>query len=513
MQQGARVQHENVLGGRFPHGAHDLELLENVRPPRWRNPRPADRYTLVVVGAGPAGLVAAQAAAALGAKVALIERHLLGGDCLNVGCVPSKAIIRTSRLYAEMRSAENFGAARPVDIRVDFPAVMERMRRIRARVSRHDSARRLSSVGIDLFFGEAHFRGPDAVVVDGQTLRFKKALIATGARPMVPSIPGLVEAGYLTNENVFDLTELPRRMMIIGGGPLGCELAQAFCRFGSHTIIAHKAPFFLPKEERDAAQLVSDSFARDGIEIHLNTTAVKVRVEGKQKLVDLVSDGNNSTVVVDEILTGIGRAPNVEGMNLEAAGVDYVTETGIRVNDFLQTTNSRIYAAGDVCSEHKFTHAADASARIVVQNALFLGRKRMSALTIPWCTYTDPEVAHVGLYVRRAREQDIPLKTFTVPMHDVDRAIADGEQEGFAKIHVKEGTDRILGATVVARHAGEMINGISLAMVAGIGLRTLARVIHAYPTQAEAIKQAADAYTRTRLTPTLRALLKCWVTW
>jgi pyruvate/2-oxoglutarate dehydrogenase complex dihydrolipoamide dehydrogenase (E3) component len=507
------MQHENVLRGHFPHSVHDLELLENVRPSPWRNPRPADRYTLVVVGAGPAGLVAAHAAAALGAKVALIERHLLGGDCLNVGCVPSKTIIRTSRLYAEMRSAENFGAARAADICVDFPAVMERMRRIRARLSRHDSARRLSSVGVDLFFGAAHFKGPDAVVVDGQTLRFKKALIATGARPVVPSILGLVEAGYLTNENVFDLTELPRRMLIIGGGPLGCELAQAFCRFGSHTIIAHEVPFFLPKEERDAAQLVSDSFARDGIEIHLNTTAVKVRVEGKQKLVDLISDGNNSTVAVDEILTGIGRAPNVEGMNLEAAGVEYDTETGIQVNDFLQTTSSRIYAAGDVCLEHKFTHTADASARIVVQNALFLGRKRMSALTIPWCTYTDPEVAHVGLYVREAREQDIPVKTFTVPMHDVDRAIADGEQEGFVKIHVKEGTDKILGATVVARHAGEMINGISLAMVAGIGLRTLARVIHTYPTQAEAIKQAADAYTRTRLTPTLRALLKRWLTW
>jgi pyruvate/2-oxoglutarate dehydrogenase complex dihydrolipoamide dehydrogenase (E3) component len=217
--------------------------------------------------------------------------------------VPSKAIIRTSRLYAEMRSAENFGAAGAVDIRVDFPGMMERMRRIRARVSRHDSARRLSSVGIDLFFGMAHFKGPDAVVVDGQTLRFKKALIATGARPMVPSIPGLVEAGYLTNENVFDLVELPRRMMIIGGGPLGCELAQAFCRFGSHTIIAHQAPFFLPKEERDAAQLVSDSFARDGIEIHLNTTAVKVRVEGKQKLVDLV--------LWKRFLPAIGKFPTV----------------------------------------------------------------------------------------------------------------------------------------------------------------------------------------------------------
>jgi pyruvate/2-oxoglutarate dehydrogenase complex dihydrolipoamide dehydrogenase (E3) component len=335
-------------------------------------------------------------------------------------------------------------------------------------------------------------------------------VIATGARPDTPSIPGLVEAGYLTNENVFDLTELPRRLLVIGGGPLGCELAQAFCRFGAQTIIAQKQPMFLPREERDAAQILSDAFARDGIEVRLNTTAVNVRVEDGLKLVDLVSDDHESTVAVDTILTGTGRVPNVRGLNLEAASVDYDVRKGVRINDFLQTSNPRIYAAGDVCLEHKFTHTADASARIVVQNALFLGRQRLSALTIPWCTYTDPAIAHVGLYVRQARERDIPVKTFTIPMHDVDRAIADDEETGFVKIHVKERTDRILGATIVARHAGDMINEITLAMVAGVGLRTVARVIHAYPTQAEAIKKAADAYNRTRLTPTIRWLLRRW---
>jgi pyruvate/2-oxoglutarate dehydrogenase complex dihydrolipoamide dehydrogenase (E3) component len=267
----------------------------------------------------------------------------------------------------------------------------------------------------------------------------------------------------------------------------------------------------LPKEERDAAQILSSAFARDGIEVRLNTTAVNVRVENGLKLVDLVSDDYKSTVAVDDILTGTGRVPNVTGMNLEAAGVDYDVTSGVRINDFLQTSNPRIYAAGDVCLEHKFTHTADASARIVVQNALFLGRQRVSALTIPWCTYTDPEIAHVGLYVRSARVQDIPVKTFTIPMHDVDRAIADDEEEGFVKVHIKEGTDQILGATIVARHAGEMINEITLAMVAGIGLRTLARIIHAYPTQAEAIKKAADAYNRTRLTPTIQSLLRRWL--
>jgi pyruvate/2-oxoglutarate dehydrogenase complex dihydrolipoamide dehydrogenase (E3) component len=507
------MHQRNEPSSTVPQDAYERERLENVHPPGWRNPQPADRYNLVVVGAGTAGLVAAHAAAALGAKVALIERNLLGGDCLNIGCVPSKAIIRTSRLYAEMRNAGRYGAQIPADIRVDFPAVMQRMRGIRARISRGDSVRRLSAAGVDVFFGEARFIGTDALTLDGAKLRFRKAMIATGARPDTPSIPGLVEAGYLTNETVFDLTELPRRLLVIGGGPLGCELAQAFCRFGAQTIIVQGRPMFLPKEERDAAQILSDAFARDGIEVRLNTKAVNVRVEDGEKLVDLVSDDYKSTVAVDAILTGTGRVPNVEGMDLETAGVDYDNTVGIRIDDFLQTSNPRIYAAGDACLEHKYTHTADASARIVVQNALFLGRQRLSALTIPWCTYTDPEIAHVGLYVRQARAQDIPVKTFTIPTHDVDRAIADGEEAGFVKIHVKERTDRILGATIVARHAGEMISEITLAMVAGIGLRTLARVIHAYPTQAEAIKKAADAYRRTRLTPTIQSLLRRWLAW
>jgi pyruvate/2-oxoglutarate dehydrogenase complex dihydrolipoamide dehydrogenase (E3) component len=390
---------------------------------------------------------------------------------------------------------------------------MQRMRRIRARISRVDSVQRLSAAGVDVFLGEAHFTGTDSLSVDGTKLRFRKAVVATGARPDTPSIPGLVEAGYLTNENVFDLTELPRRLLVIGGGPLGCELAQAFCRFGARTIIVQDLPLFLPKEERDAAQLLSDGFTRDGIEVRLNTEAVKVRLEDGQKLVGLISDDYQSTVAVDAILTGTGRLPNVERLNLQVAGIDCDAATGIRIDGFLQTSNPRVYAAGDACLEHKFTHTADASARIAVHNALALGRRRLSALTIPWCTYTDPEIAHVGLYVREARDQDIPVRTFTIPMHDVDRAITDGEEVGFVKIHVKERTDRILGATIVARHAGEMINEITLAIVARIGLRTLARVIHAYPTQAEAIKKAADAYVDSLKGPTIKSLSRRWAAW
>jgi pyruvate/2-oxoglutarate dehydrogenase complex dihydrolipoamide dehydrogenase (E3) component len=366
-----------------PDDRFDRALKESVRPPAWRNADPADMYNLVIIGAGPAGLVAARSAAALSAKVALIERDLIGGDCLNSGCVPSKTVIRTSRLYAEMRTADDFGAQTPARISVDFPSVMDRMRRISARISRADAARQLSANGVAVFFGEARFAGPRTIAVEDDILRFKKAVIATGSRPKTPTIPGLAEVGYLTNESVFDLRVLPRRLLVIGGAPLGCELAQSFCRLGSQVTIAQDDPMFLPGEDRDAAQILSDALARDGVEIHLNTSAVAVRREGANKVVDLVSDDNKISVSVEEIVTGIGRAPNVEGMTLEAAGVRYDTETGICVDDFLRTSNPRIYAADDVCLARKFTHTADASARIVVQNALSLGRRRLSALTIP----------------------------------------------------------------------------------------------------------------------------------
>jgi len=480
-------------------------------PISWRNPKPPGVYHLLIIGAGPGGLVAARAAAALGARVALIERHQLGGGCLNYGCIPSKTIIRTSRLYAEMRNAQYFGATPPAAVLVDFAAVMARMRRIRSRIGRADSAARLAAEGIALYFGNARFVGTDTVDVDGVCLRFRKAMIAAGSRPLLPAVPGLVQSGYLTSETVFDLTALPPSLLVMGGGPLGCELAQTFARFGSRTLIAHSEPLFLPQEERDAAQMVSDALARDGVEIHLNTSVVNVRLEAGRKVVELVSDGSVATTIVDEILTGVGRVPAVQGLNLEAAGVDYDDEGGVHVDDFLRTSNPRIFAAGDVCLEHKYTNTAQASARIVVRNALLFGRKRMSALTIPWCTYTDPEIAHVGLYVRQARERNIPVRTITIPMHEVDRAITDGEERGFVKIHVRDGTDRILGATIVARHAGDTINAISLAMVAGIGLRTLANVIHAYPTQGGAIRQAADAFMSTRRSRILSWLVRKWL--
>lgn len=464
-----------------------------LRPEDGDEPIDPDPYDLLVIGAGPAGLVAARGAAAVGARVALIESHHIGGNCLHEGCIPSKTIIRSAQLLAEMRNAPNYGVVAPAEVSVDFAAVMARMRRVRDRILHVESPSRLRAEGIALHIGRARFVGSDAVDVEGTRLRFKKALIATGSRPLLPDIEGLAAAGFLTNETVFELTALPPSLLVIGGGPLGCELAQAFARMGSRTLISHREPLFLPREERDAAQMVSHALAHDGVEIHLNCTVVAVRLEGGRKHITMVSAGNKSTTVVDQILTGIGRMPAVQGLALDAAGVAYDELAGIQVDDFLRTSNPRIFAAGDVCLAHAFTNTAEASARIVVRNALFRGRQRLSTLTVPWCTYTDPQVAHVGLYVRQARAQGIPVKTYTVPMHDVIRAITDGEEAGFVKIHVREGTDRILGATIVGRRAGELINNISLAMVAGLGLLRLAGVINAYPTQGEALRMAAQA--------------------
>ncbi len=496
-----------------PADAHNARLVSNVHPPDWQNPTPAPCYNLVVIGAGTAGLVTAAGAAGLGAKVALIEKHLLGGDCLNVGCVPSKALIRSSRAAFDAREAGHFGVRIASPAGVDFPAVMERMRKLRADISPHDSAERFAKLGVDVFLGEAHFAGPDTVEVAGQTLRFKRAVIATGARAVQPPIPGLVEAGYLTNETVFSLTQSPARLAVIGGGPIGCELAQAFQRLGSQVSLIHKNAHLLDREDTEAAAIVQGAFIREGVAVRLNARITRVERNGGETRICYETQGKEETLAVDEILAGAGRAPNVEGLNLETVGVQYDPRKGVLVNDCLQTTNPRIYAAGDICLAWKFTHAADFAARIVIQNALFLGRKKASALTMPWCTYTDPEIAHVGLYERDARERGLEVDTYVREFKDVDRAVLESEEDGFVKLHVRKGRDEILGATIVARHAGEMISEISVAMAARLGLGRLASVIHPYPTQAEAIRQCGDAYNRTRLTPQVKKWMGRWLAW
>ena len=470
--------------------------MANVYPKGWVNPSADRLYDLVVLGAGPGGLAAAREARQLGARVAIVERNAIGGDRLNEGCIPSKALIRTARAYADMRAAEPFGARSPSGVRVDLPFALQRMRHVQDRLSRLENARRLTEAGIDVFFGAGAFTGPDTLAVSGQSLRFNAAVIATGSRPAAPDIDGLEAAGYLTNESVFDLPDLPRRLVLIGGGPLGCELAQTFARLDVSVAIIERDPMFLQGEERDAAQILAAALLRDGVEIHMNTDIVSVAAGPHGKTATLLSAGQISTVTADAIVVGTGRMPNVQSIGLDVAGVALSAGAGVRVDDWLRTSNPRVFAAGDVCLDKKYAHSAEATARLAVHNALLGADQRLSALIIPWCTYTDPEIAHVGLFVRDARDRSIPIKTYTVLMRDIDRAVTDGEDEGFVKVHVEEGGDRILGATMVARHAGEMINVLSLAINCGIGLARVADVIHAYPTVAEAVKCAAEACAR-----------------
>jgi len=494
-----------------PKDQHNRELERNVHPPDWTNPTPSGRYNLVVIGAGTAGLVTAAGAAGLGAKVALVERNLMGGDCLNVGCVPSKGIISAARVAATARSAGEFGVNIPDSINVEFPEVMQRMRKLRAGISPNDSAKRFRDLGIDVFFGQASFIDSHTVDVNGTHLPFARAAIATGARAAAPPIPGLDTVDYLTNESVFSLTELPQRLGIIGAGPIGCEMAQTFAQLGADVLLVEADHGILPREDREAAEIVQNALVQDGVQLLCCGRNLEIEGEAGIRL-KVESHGHGYDERVDQLLVAVGRAPNVEGLNLDAVDVAY-DKKGVKVDDRMRTTNPRIFAAGDICSPYQFTHAADFMARIVIQNALFKGRVKSSSLTIPWCTYTTPEIAHVGLYEREAKERGVEIDTFVQELGDVDRAILDGETDGFVKVHLKKGTDTILGATIVARHAGDLICEITLAMTHGLGLKKIGSTIHPYPTQAEAIRKLGDQYNRTRLTPKVKWLMQKWLAW
>ena len=498
----------------LPDDEFNQDLISEVHPSDWNNPTPSGRYNLVIIGAGTAGLVTAAGAAGLGAKVALIERGLMGGDCLNTGCVPSKAIIRSARAIHRILNSKQLGIEfNPEAASVNFQEVMRRMRKLRAQISHLDSARRFQELGVDVFLGEGRFIDRRAIEVNKQTLNFKKAVIATGGRPSVPDIPGIREINYLTSENIFSLTELPARLAVIGGGPIGCELAQTFARFGSEVTLIESHAQILSREDKDAAHIIQQQLERDGVKQIFNANTSQISESEQEKQITIETEGQTINLKVDEILIAAGRTPNLDGLELEQAGVEYNSLTGVIVNDYLQTTNPDIYGAGDICSHLKFTHNADFQARLVIGNALFPGRSKASRLIVPWCTYTDPEIAHVGLYEHQAREKGIPVNTFIQKLDSVDRAILDNETDGFVKAHVKQGTDQILGATIVAAHAGDLISEITLAMQSGTGLKKLANVIHPYPTQADAIRKIGDQYNRTRLTPFLKSLLIKWLKW
>lgn len=496
-----------------PSDEANRQLEAQVHPPEWRNPEPAAKYDLVVLGGGTAGLVSAMAAAGLGARAALVERHLLGGDCLNTGCVPSKAVLRSARAVGDIRRAASLGV-RADRVDVDFGAVMRRMRQRRAGIARHDSAERLKAAGVDVFFGAGAFADERTVLVEGQRLRFRRAVIATGGRPTSPPVPGLDAIPFWTNETIFSLTELPARLLVIGAGPIGCELAQAFARFGSSVTVLDQASQVLPRDDHDAAAIVRRSLETDGVRFELGVRLDRVDAVDDEVRIRYTRNGEGGieggSAAGDALLVAAGRAPNIEGLRLEAAGIA-ATKQGVTVNDRLQTSNPRVWASGDVCSRYQFTHAADAMSRVVVQNALFYGRRKASALIIPWVTYTDPEVAHVGVSEPDVNASDGRLQTVTVPLSDVDRAIVDDETEGFVRVHHARG--RIRGCTIVAPHAGEMIAEAVYAMTHGGTLSALSSTIHPYPTQSEALRKAGDLYRRQSLTPRVRAWLARYFAW
>jgi len=395
-----------------------------------------------------------------------------------------------------------------------FSAAMERMRRLRAGISQHDSVERFTSLGVDVFIGNGRFIGPSSIEVDGKQLLFDRAVIATGARASELPVPGLKEAGYLTNETVFTLTDLPKRIAVIGAGPIGCELAQSFARFGAEVFLIEALHGIMPNEDADAAEIVRQAIVeRDGVRLMCCGKDLKVtRAQGGGKRLVVESHGNEYDIIVDEILVGGGRTPNLEGLGLDEARVAYSAQ-GVIVDERLRTSNAKIFAAGDICSKYKFTHAADAMARIVIANALFLARRKVTDLVNPWCTYTDPEIAHVGYYEKDARANGFEVATITQPLREVDRAVLDGEEDGFARVHYDKKTGKILGGTIVARHAGEMLGELSLAITAKQSIGMLSSTIHPYPTQAEALHKIGDAYMRTKLTPTVKKIFSKWLAW
>jgi pyruvate/2-oxoglutarate dehydrogenase complex dihydrolipoamide dehydrogenase (E3) component len=468
-------------------------------------------YNVVVIGAGTAGLVTAAGTAGLGGRVALIERNLMGGDCLNFGCVPSKALISSARLIQQIRESEKWGLDQQ-EPQFVFEKVFARMRERRAKIAPHDSKERFESLGVDVFHGEARFVSPHEVEVNGQRLRAKNFVIATGSRATVPKIEGIDGVPYFTNETIFDgLMKKPETMIVLGGGPIGCELAQTFCRLGTRVTIIQRGEQLLPREDRDVAEFLERRLVNEGVRIikNVDARAVATSDAGKVALefLDRPSGGlAERTFFADALLVATGRRPNLESQDLKSAGVD-VNEKGLRVTDYLQTSQRHIYAVGDVIGPFLFTHMADAQARVVVRNILmpfqFL-REKMDYSVVPWCTYVDPEIAHVGLGERETKRQNIDYDVFIVPLEDVDRAVVESEEGGFAKILTHKGSDKILGATIVAPHAGDLLHEFVIAMKAGIGMATIASTIHAYPTLAELARKAGDKYNRTRLTPTAK---------
>lgn len=487
---------------------------EPARKPAPGKRRP--RYNLVAIGGGTAGLVASAGTAGLGGRVALVEAAKMGGDCLNYGCVPSKALVSTAKLLHRIRNATGHGldATEP---RFRFERVFEHMRERRARIAPNDSPERFRSLGVEVFEARARFVSPREVELDdGTRLAAANFLIATGTRPYLPEIPGLREVPFLTNETFFDRqTAAPKSLLILGGGPIGCELGQVMRRLGVRVTLLTDVGRLLPRDDAEASQVVEEAFAAEGIEVVPDARVTRFRrLENGEVEATLTTNGaGERRFTAERLLLAAGRTPKVDDLGLDAAGVRHDPRRGIPVDGALRTNAPHIYAAGDVAGPYRFTHTADYQARLVVRNVLLprpIPRAKADYRFVPWVTYVDPEIAHFGLSEADADARGIPVEVHRNENADLDRAITESATRGFVKIVTRRGKDRILGATVAAPRAGEILHEILVAARHGVGLAALSATIHGYPTWAQAVQRAADAYQRTRLTPKARAVFS-WI--
>ncbi len=509
-----------VLLGLFPLIAKKLiDLLKRRRVyRRWTRPAKFDR-NLVVIGAGSAGLVAAYIAAAVKAKVTLVEKHRMGGDCLHTGCVPSKALIKTARVLSTIRRAKDFGL-KTASAEFDFAEVMERVQRVIGRIEPHDSVERYVSLGVDCVHGEAKIASPWIVEIrkpDGTThsLTTRSIVIAAGGRPLVPPIPGIEQTGYLTSDTVWGLRELPARLVVLGGGPIGCELAQTFARLGARVTQVEMLPRLLIREDPEVAEMVEKRFRAEGVDLRTAHKAKEFRVENGRKVLICEHGGKDLAIEFDALLVAVGRVANTAGYGLEELGIPVTRGRTVETNEFLQTRYPNIYACGDVAGPYQFTHTASHQAWYASVNALFGAAKKFRAdySVIPWATFTDPEVARVGLNETEARERNIPYEVTVYGIDDLDRAIADEEAHGMVKVLTVPGKDRILGATIVGEHAGDLIAEFVAAMRHDIGLNKILGTIHIYPTLAEANKYAAGAWKRAHAPQKLLGYVERFHAW
>ncbi len=469
---------------------------------------------LIVIGAGSAGLVTAYIASAVKAKVTLIEKHKMGGDCLNTGCVPSKALIRSAKFLAHIKRSREFGF-KSATAEFDFADIMERVQSIIKTVEPHDSAERYTKLGVDVIQGEAQITSPWTVEVNGQTLTTKNIVIATGARPFVPPIKGIDEIDYLTSDNIWDIRELPKRMVILGGGPIGSELAQSFARFGSQITQIEMLPRIMIREDEEISNVVLQRFLEEGIDVRVNHRAMEIKQTDGIKVLICEHDGNEVEIPFDEILVAVGRKANTTGFGLEKLGVNITKQGTISVNDYLQTNYDNIFACGDVAGPYQFTHTAAHQAWYCAVNALFGHFKKFKAdySVIPWATFTDPEVARVGLNELEAKENNIPYEVTSYGIDDLDRAIADSEAHGTVKVLTVPGKDKILGVTILGDHAGDLIAEYVAAMRHGFGMNKILGTIHIYPTLSEANKFAAGNWKKNHSPVLILKLIEKFHNW